>query len=82
MTETTTTLRRWRLDHGLSLGESSGLTGYSVSELSRIETGKRRPRMETKLRIARRLGVNVGELFPIDEEEALFGAAMPSAGAA
>lgn len=77
-----TALRRWRRDHRLSLSETSGLTGYSASGLSRIETGQRRPSVETKLRISRRLGVRVGELFPVEEEEALFGATLHAAEAA
>lgn len=59
-------LRLWRVDKGLSLQELSDLTGVSVSGLSRLERGERQPRPLTRVRIARRLGVTVGELFEID----------------
>ena len=59
-------LRQWRVDNGLSLRELSDLTGLSVSGLSRLERGKRQPRPLTRVKIARRLGVTVGELFEVE----------------
>lgn len=59
-------LRKWRVDKGLTLQELADLTGLSVSGLSRLERGQRQPRPLTRVRIARRLGVPVGELFEFE----------------
>lgn len=59
-----TPLRRWRLDNGLSLEEVSGLVGLSISVLSRVERGQAGLKPLTKIRLARRLGVRVEEIFP------------------
>ena len=63
-------LRSWRFQEGYSLAEVSDLTGVSQSMWSRCERGQRQFSPKTKVAIARRLGVAVGELFelePIDE---------------
>lgn len=64
----TTALRAWRLERGFSLSDLSGLTGLSVSLLSRVERRRRQLRPETKVLVARRLGASVGALFPVGEE--------------
>jgi len=53
----------WRRDHGLTLAECSGLTGYSPGHLSRVERGQRTLKPLVKVRIARALGAQVDELF-------------------
>jgi transcriptional regulator with XRE-family HTH domain len=58
-----TRLRSWRRRRGLTLLEVADLTGLSVPMLSRLERGERRVRPETKVRIARRLGVRIADLF-------------------
>jgi transcriptional regulator with XRE-family HTH domain len=63
----TSKLFRWRADAGLTLEEVSDLTGLSVAMLSRVERRKRQMRPETKVRMARRLGVPVRDLFEVEE---------------
>lgn len=46
-------LRRIRQDRGLTLEDVAGATGLSVSTLSRLESGKRRPTLDLLLPIAR-----------------------------
>ncbi len=60
-------LRCWRIDTGLSLDELADLTGMSKSMLSRVERGERELAPLTKVRVARRLGVPVRDLFEIEE---------------
>jgi transcriptional regulator with XRE-family HTH domain len=57
-------LREWRERHGFKLEEVADLVGISASYLSRLERGERRLRPFDRLRIARALGVRIGELFP------------------
>lgn len=57
-------LRAWRERHGFKLEEVADLAGVSPSYLSRLERGERRLRPFDRLRIARALGVRIGELFP------------------
>lgn len=57
-------LRAWRERHGFKLEEVADLAGVSASYLSRLERGERRLRPFDRLRIARALGVRIGELFP------------------
>lgn len=61
---TKNTLRRWREANALSLDEVSGLTGISVSELSRLERGLRSLPPLRRVDVARRLGVRLRDLFP------------------
>lgn len=51
-----TWLRGKRQKHGLSMVEFGAMVGVSDVQISRIETGKRRPAYETALRIALALG--------------------------
>jgi transcriptional regulator with XRE-family HTH domain len=62
-------LRVWRLDHDLSLEEMAGLTGLSKSMLSRAERGERCLAPLTKVKVARRLGVPLRDLFEVEEIE-------------
>jgi transcriptional regulator with XRE-family HTH domain len=59
-------LRRWRLDHGLTLDEVAALTGVSEAMVSRVERGERQLAPATKVLVARRLGAKLGELFDIE----------------
>lgn len=62
-----TKLRSWRLDNGLSLRELADLTGLSVGFLSRVERDQRQLPPMTKVKVARRLGVRVADIFEVEE---------------
>ena len=66
-------LHAWRIGHDLSLGELSDLTGMDPTSIWRIEQGQRNPSIRTKVLLARRLGVRIGDLFEVPplEEAAL-----------
>ncbi|MFI9123774.1 helix-turn-helix domain-containing protein [Streptomyces bikiniensis] len=55
-------LRRVRRDRGVTLSELSAATGISVSTLSRLESGQRRPSLELLLPLARAHQVPLDEL--------------------
>jgi transcriptional regulator with XRE-family HTH domain len=55
-------LRALRRQHGATLAELSGLTGISVSTLSRLESGGRKPTLELLLALARAYQVPLDEL--------------------
>lgn len=55
-------LRDLRRRRDLTLAELSGDTGISVSTLSRLESGDRRPALELLLPLARAYGVTLDEL--------------------
>ncbi|MGW5425424.1 helix-turn-helix domain-containing protein [Streptomyces sp. NPDC003943] len=55
-------LRRIRRERGATLAELSASTGISVSTLSRLESGRRRPSLELLLPIARAHQVPLDEL--------------------
>ena len=55
-------LRHLRTDRQLTLGEVSSQTGVSVSTLSRLESGARRPTLELLLPLAGAYGVSLDEL--------------------
>ncbi|GLZ75407.1 hypothetical protein Afil01_02140 [Actinorhabdospora filicis] len=55
-------LRALRRERGTTLAELSASTGVSVSTLSRLESGGRRPTLELLLRLARAHGVTLDEL--------------------
>lgn len=55
-------LRALRQDHEVTLAELSATTGISVSTLSRLESGQRRPTLELLLPLARAHGVQIDEL--------------------
>lgn len=63
-------LRRWRVDAGLTLDEVADLTGYSQSMLSLVERGQRHVSPQGKVRIARRLGVRIADLFDVEPADA------------
>jgi transcriptional regulator with XRE-family HTH domain len=55
-------LRALRQEQELTLAELSGTTGISVSTLSRLESGSRKPTLELLLPLARAHGVTLDEL--------------------
>ncbi|WP_030177209.1 helix-turn-helix domain-containing protein [Spirillospora albida] len=55
-------LRALRRERGTTLAELSAATGISVSTLSRLESGSRRPALEQLLPLARAHGVTLDEL--------------------
>ncbi|TWD72433.1 XRE family transcriptional regulator [Kribbella amoyensis] len=55
-------LRKLRQDRGTTLSELSEATGISVSTLSRLESGQRRPTLELLLPLARAHQVQLDEL--------------------
>jgi transcriptional regulator with XRE-family HTH domain len=55
-------LRELRRRREITLAEVSGTTGISVSTLSRLESGQRRPTLELLLPLARAYGVQIDEL--------------------
>lgn len=62
-----TRLGQWRAENGLSLREVADLTGVSVAMLNRAERGERHLAPLTKVKIARRLGSPVRDLFDVEE---------------
>ncbi|GAA5157173.1 helix-turn-helix domain-containing protein [Ornithinimicrobium tianjinense] len=57
-------LRDWRERNRLTLDEVADLTGLSKGYVCRLEHGQRTPAPLTRVRIARRLGVAVRDIFP------------------
>ena len=55
-------LRALRTERGATLGEIAATTGISVSTLSRLESGGRRPTLELLLPLARTYGVALDDL--------------------
>src|SRR3954454_13179566 len=55
-------LRALRQQRGITLADLSDGTGISVSTLSRLESGSRRPTLELLLPLARTYGVTLDEL--------------------
>lgn len=62
----TTRFSEWRRASGFTLAECSGLSGYSVPHLSRVERGERALSAQGKVKLARSLGVAVSDLFEPD----------------
>jgi transcriptional regulator with XRE-family HTH domain len=58
-----TRLRAWRKSQQITMRQAADLCGYSDSQMSLIETGRRVPSPAAKLRIARGLGVPIATLF-------------------
>jgi transcriptional regulator with XRE-family HTH domain len=56
-------IRKLRERKGVSLRELARRSGLGVATLSRIESGKANPRLNTLLQLADVLGVFVGDLF-------------------
>lgn len=63
----TSQLARWVADQGWTMTDAAGLTGYSLSYLSLVARGKRHLGPAAKVRVARRLGARVSDLFPVDD---------------
>jgi transcriptional regulator with XRE-family HTH domain len=61
-------LAEWCDSKGWTLTDAAGLTGYSPSYMSLIANGKRPLSPTAKVKIARRLGTRVAELFPVSTE--------------
>lgn len=62
-------IREFRKAKGLRQTELARELGIFQSEVSDIETGKRRPNVYLAMRIAKVLGKDVSEVFPLDHEE-------------
>jgi transcriptional regulator with XRE-family HTH domain len=62
LTSVGTRLRALRKEHETTLADLSEATGISVSTLSRLESGSRRPTLELLLPLARAHGVTLDEL--------------------
>lgn len=60
-------LRALRLERELTLADLAEITGISVSTLSRLESGARRPVLELLLPLARAYGVSLDELVDAPE---------------
>ncbi|HLT62841.1 MAG TPA: XRE family transcriptional regulator [Microlunatus sp.] len=60
-------LKRMRQDRSATLQEVSAATGISVSTLSRLESGQRKPTLELLLPLAREYGVPIDELVDAPE---------------
>jgi len=68
-----TCLKHWRRKNRLTLEDMSDLTGYSIAMLSRVERGERQLAPLSRVAVAKRLGVPIRDLFPVeplDEGEA------------
>ena len=63
------TIRRLRLERGLSQEVLSGLSGIARSHLSMIETGEKRPTLNTLSNIASALGLKLSALIERMEED-------------
>lgn len=60
-------LKALRTEKGSTLAELSGITGISVSTLSRLESGQRRPALELLLPLAQTYGVPLDQLVGAPE---------------
>src|SRR5690242_16509964 len=60
-------LRALRIERGATLAELAGSTGISVSTLSRLESGQRKPTLELLLPLARAHQVALDELVDAPE---------------
>ena len=70
MQRTVTPLGRWCAEHGAGPTELADLTGYSISYMSLIASGRREPPARVKLAIARAVGMRVRDLWPPVERKA------------
>jgi transcriptional regulator with XRE-family HTH domain len=59
-------LREWRTAQGLTLQVTADLTGYDISTISRVERGQLDLRPMARVEFARRLGVRLAEIFPVE----------------
>lgn len=62
-------LKNLRLEHGLSLKEASRKAGLSISYLSEIEKGKKYPKAEKLLALARSYGISFDELVMVEGQD-------------
>ncbi|BDH04925.1 helix-turn-helix domain-containing protein [Streptomyces seoulensis] len=62
-------IRRTRRRLGLTQLDVCGLTGLDVATFSRIEMGHSSPKIDTLIRIADRLGVDLAELVRLPDCE-------------
>ncbi len=60
-------LAEWCAAKGWTLTDAAGLTGYSASYMNLVAHGKRPLSPAAKVKIARRLGARVSELFPVED---------------
>src|SRR3954447_17220952 len=60
-------IRRLREARGWSQAKLAGASGMGTSGISQIETGARNPSAATLSKIADALGVEVRDLFPLDQ---------------
>lgn len=63
MNERNSKFATWRRESGLTLDEVAGLSGYSISYLSRVERGLRQMPPNSRVRLSRSLGAQVSDLF-------------------
>lgn len=62
-------IRGLRKEKGLKQKDLASKVGIHQSEISDIETGKRKPNVYLAIKIARVLGKSVEEIFPYHEEK-------------
>lgn len=60
-------LRHIRKQKSLSLRDLERLSGVDYSSISKIETGGSSPKLETVIRLARALEVDLSELIDLEE---------------
>lgn len=63
-----TNIRKARNDQRLTLDDLSRLSGVEAASLSKIERGKRDPRLSTLVEIAKALRIALPKLFQADGE--------------
>lgn len=56
-------IKKFRIDKGLTLAQLAEKTGFNVSYISKIENAKNSPPIATLSKIARALGINIADLF-------------------
>jgi transcriptional regulator with XRE-family HTH domain len=64
-----TRLAQWIEDNDLTFAEVADLTGYSKSMISLTAKGQRNMSAAAKVKLARRLGARVAELFDAGAED-------------
>jgi transcriptional regulator with XRE-family HTH domain len=58
-----------RLKRGLSQEQLADITGLHRTQISLIERGRRSPRLDTIIRLAKALNINPAKLIPFDRKE-------------
>lgn len=61
-------IKRTRENQGLSIRDLADMADINKSQVVRIENGESDPHYTTLLKLARALGVNMGELMEIKED--------------